>query len=435
MVGSLAINALLARTLTVSEYAYVGVLIALSAVAMIFLQFGYQTAIVKTAGEASNSGDMTQLSNSLVAGTVATVLLGALSLVVLMPLRSAILPDVNGAAPSSIIVALTATFTTTLALNVLYAEAIRGLGRVGTAASLTGIGPHGGIVRAGLIIAMAAPLALVRRLDLETVLTLSSIASLAVCYWSASILRRVVPALASPTAAWRAFFRDAPLNLEMMIGQSLQLFSTQYGTLIIGGALLSGEPLALLVAAQQLCNILSAPVTLFNSASPNFIIHAFHNGRYEELEKIMRLGTTAALIFVIGFSTLVLFLGPLVFVILFGYKYAEASHYFIVLIPGLIAFAIGGAAGRALILLGHQRLFMFCSILIAAIVVPANIWASKTYGAMGLAVTSSVVLILQNVVLVILARKFVGVWSHAYLSPREYLILFARFRTQLRRRS
>lgn len=434
MVGSLAINALLARTLTVSEYAYVGVLIALSAVAMVFLQFGYQTAIVKTAGEASHSGDMTQLSNNLGAGTLVTVLLGLVTLVPLMVRRAAILPDVNGAPPSDTVVLLTMAFTTTLALNVFYAEAIRGLGRVGTASSLTGMGQHGGIARASFILAMAAPLAFFHVLNLETTLALSSLASIAVCGWSLGILRRVAPVLASPAATWRAFARDVQLNVQMMLGQILQLFASQHATLVIGGILLSGKPLALLVAAQQLRNILTAPMTLFNGASPKLLIHAFQNGDYEELQKLMRLGTSMALVFVLGASAVLLAGGSQLFTFLFGAKYGEAAPYFAVLVPGLVAFAMGGTAGRALILLGHQRLFMYYSIFIAAVTVPSSVWATQTYGAMGLASMTSAVLIVQNVILVLIARKVIGVWSHAYLSPGQYLALFAQVRRRLRRR-
>ena len=206
-------------------------------------------------------------------------------------------------------------------------------------------------------------------------------------------------------------------------------------TLVIGGALLSGKPLAMLVAAQQLRNILTAPMTLFNGASPKLLIHAYRNGDKDELERLMRLGTSMAFVFVLCTSAVLLAGGSRLFVILFGNKYAEAAPYFAILVPGLAAFAMGGTAGRALILLGHQRAFMYYSIFIAAVTVPSNVWATQTFGAYGLAVATAIVLIFQNVVLVLMVRRLVGVWSHAYLSPRAYLTLGGSIKRHLLRKT
>lgn len=423
MVGSLAINAVLARSLTVSEYAYLGVLIALSAVLMVFLQFGYQTSIVKIAGEASHSRETSDLTASLSAGTAVTILLSAITLVPLLYLRQFVLPEINGQPPSTPIVFMTMLFTATLALNVFYAEAIRGLGMVGTASSLTGMGQHGGVARAGLVLVLCAPLALLGSLTLERTLALSCLASVLVSVWSVAVLHRHAPAFASPSVMWRSFSGHAALNTQMMFGQLLQLFASQHATLVIGGALLSGRPLAMLVAAQQLRNILTAPMTLFNGASPKLLIHAYRNGDKRELERLMRLGTSMAFVFVICSSAVMLAGGSRLFVVLFGSKYAGAAPFFAILVPGLAAFAMGGTAGRALILLGHQRAFLYYSILVAAITVPSNVWATQAFGAYGLAIATTIVLIFQNLILVLMVRRLLGVWSHAYLSPREYLAL------------
>jgi O-antigen/teichoic acid export membrane protein len=193
--------------------------------------------------------------------------------------------------------------------------------------------------------------------------------------------------------------------------------------LIVGGTILSGPPLALLVAAQQVRNILTAPLTLFNGAAPKLMIHAYRDGDSEELQSIVRLGSSFATVIVICLAPPFLLVGNFIFTLLFGQLYADSAYYFALLIPGLLAFAVGGSGGRMMVLLGRQKEFMVYSACIAGLSIPMLAWSASNYGASGISIATSVLLVLQNAILVLLVRRYFGIWSHAYLAPQRYFEL------------
>lgn len=419
--ASLGINAIFARSLTHSEFAYFGVLISFSAAFAVFLQFGYQTNITKLAGEASHASDHSALAAGIWGGTAIIFLLSVAAYPPLLEFHDRLFPKIDDTPASAELVALTLGYCTALSLAILYSEAIRGLGMVGMASSLTGMGQHGGIVRSALLLLATIPLALIHILALETALIAGIAASFVAAGWSLALLARCGALRSTPGETLREFRGNMSRNIQMMSGQLLQMGASQHATLIIAGAILSGFPLALLVAAQQLRNLLTAPMTLFNGASPKLLIHAFRSGNLKELEQLSRLGTSSAVAIIVVSAPILLLAGKPIFSLVFGSEYADASFLFALLYPGLLAFAMGGGAGRLLILLGYQRTFLVYSAVMAAFSIPMLAWSATEHGAVGISITTSILLIAQNVILVILARKRLGVWSHAYLSPRHYL--------------
>ena len=420
-IAALGVNALLARCLAQSEFAFYGVLIAFSAVFVVFLQFGFQTSITKIAATASHTGDLKPLAAGVWGGTCITLILGFASYFVLVALRDLIFPPVENEVVSSGTVALSATYCTSLALCILYAEAIRGLGYVGTASSLTGMGQHGGVVRTSILLLALLIFAGLYALNLAFALEIATFSSVITAAISLIILFRNHALKSDFATSVGDFFRNLAMNFEMMLGQLLQLGASQHATLIVGGAVLSGPPLALLVAAQQIRNLLTAPMTLFNGASPKLLIHAWRNGETDELEQLVRLGSSVSVSLVLMGTPAFLLLGEWIFATIFGPAFEGASWYFALLLPGLLAFAMGGSAGRVMILLGRERAFLVYSAIAAATALPLLIWSGSVFGATGLSIATSAVMIIQNAALILLVRKYFGIWAHAHLNPARYV--------------
>lgn len=434
MIVSLAIGAVTARALTTSEFAFFGVLISFSTVFVIFLQLGYQTGITKIAGEASHGGDRSAVGAAIWAGTAAILLLALLSLPLLANFAGEFLPRVNGAQPSNTVIGMVVIYCVALALCIMFAEAIRGLGHIGWAASLTGMGQNGGIVRGGIILAAAGVLALISSLDLVVMLIIASLASLVAAIISLMKIARSEDLAIRPAKIAREFKGHLGTNLRLMAGQLLQVLASQNAMLIVAGAILSGAPLAMVVAAQQVRNVLTSPMTLFNGAAPKLIIHAHRDGDKAELERLVRLGASLATIIVILVAPAFLLFGRLIFSLIFGTGFGDAAFYFSLLIPGLLAFAMGGSAGRLMVLCGRERAFMYYSLAMAAISIPALVWAASTHGAVGISIATSAILLVQNVILVVLVRRYFQIWPHAYLAPRHYVALGRSLSARLRRR-
>lgn len=431
MLVALSLNAILARTLTPSEFAFLGVLISIAAIAIVWLQFGYQVSIVRIASEASYSGDMSRLQNSLLAGTLIIFITAVFTLVPMTLLGAQFLPQINSSHPTLVTLFCSALFILTLALNVFYAEALRGIGLVGSASTLTGLGQHGGVARGALLLIFSVVLIYTNAVKIQWVLIGGSIASLLVSLYMATILWGHFPSYASLTAALSSLRQDMRLNLHTMGGQLLQLLASQHSMMVIAGALLTGTPLAWLVAAQQLRNILTAPVTIFNGASPKLLISAHRRGDKRELQDLLRLGSSAAFLFISLTSVAFILFGKEIFTALFGDQYSEASYYFLILIPGLLFFSFGGTAARALMLLGYERQFMLFSMASATITISTNVWAASAYGAAGLAAAASAAMAVQNLVLVVVAKHYLSVNCTPYLLPTRYLTLAKHLRRKI----
>jgi O-antigen/teichoic acid export membrane protein len=81
--------------------------------------------------------------------------------------------------------------------------------------------------------------------------------------------------------------------------------------------------------------------------------------------------------------------------------------------------AVGtGSCGAALMMTGHQRDMMNLSIFAGVLSVVAEILLAPHFGIVGVAVATAIAQTLQNVLMLIFARKRLGIWTHAELSLR-----------------
>jgi hypothetical protein len=62
---------------------------------------------------------------------------------------------------------------------------------------------------------------------------------------------------------------------------------------------------------------------------------------------------------------------------------------------------------------------MYITLLSAIVSVGGAILVAPGFGAPGVALTTSGAAVLQNLLQLIFARRFVGVWTNAYFSPRR----------------
>ncbi len=431
MVAALSINAVIARYLPSTEYAYVGVLIAVSSIVVVLLQLGYQTSIVRVAGAAIYENDWSRLSAGLLAGTLAIFA----TTVITAPLLYIAVPHVfpvpsNGAFDAELI-SLSIAQIALVALNIFYAEALRGAGMVASATTLSGSGQHGGVARGILVLAIAVPVALTGLLSLHVVLLIGIGASCVTALISLRMLARQCLIRPRLRSAWQQFRADFPQNMTIVSGEVLLLIGGLHLATMIGSTVLAGETVALFVAAMQMSNVVGAPLLLFNGSSPKLLILAHRKGDKTELEALLRLGASMALVFTSGACLVLLVFGEFFFGLIFGERYAASATIFGLFIPGLLFSAFGGSAARLLLLVGFERQYLFFSVASAILVPLTFLVAVEHFDVLGLAASISIVLVIQNLFLLVLAREHVGVWACAYLKPADYVRIFYEARDGL----
>jgi O-antigen/teichoic acid export membrane protein len=89
-----------------------------------------------------------------------------------------------------------------------------------------------------------------------------------------------------------------------------------------------------------------------------------------------------------------------------------------VLAAGDLAFVLTGSCGLALWMTGHQRSTAVVATVFAVATLGTAVVMAQGFGMLGLAVTMAVGIVGQNIVLLLLARRRLGIWTHSYLRPR-----------------
>ena len=246
------IEALMVRALAPADYATWGVSLSLSLIAIVLIQYGYQTSAIKIFAR-HKSGDAAGFHTTLAAAAVIWFLSSLLFLTVFAFFFGIFFP---GTADRTLFWAI-AIMTIARGINTALAEGMRGIGHIATAAGLSGLGQHGGLVRALGLGAVLVTLHFFGRLDLVSALWAATAVSLAGCGWILILALRQIddndPVCVTGVRA--AILRDFALNSRLMTAQLLQLGSSRFAANVIGGALALGPTLSPLLLAQQIATV------------------------------------------------------------------------------------------------------------------------------------------------------------------------------------
>lgn len=208
-------------------------------------------------------------------------------------------------------------------------------------------------------------------------------------------------------------------SLPMMLTAVMAYTVSYKFELWIIGVMGEPEDLALYGAAIRLMLLITAPLMVVNSVVPPIVAELHSKENLPRLEAVLR--GTATLAGVPATMVLVVFalVGGTVLSAVFGPFYAGAWQYLVVIGLGQVSNVVAGSCGIALMMTGHEVLRMKVLLVTSGIGIVAGIWAMSVFGVLGLAVASAAKYTLQNAVLVLLARRELGVWTHASLSPAQ----------------
>ncbi|WOF72454.1 hypothetical protein QMT40_000068 [Parvibaculaceae bacterium PLY_AMNH_Bact1] len=412
------------RNLDQETYGFFGVLMSLMVILVVPATAGYQISIVRLAGQASSNKNIDRFSDDLWAAFLTTLAAGIFVSCLFYWSSGYFLPSLDGEMVNAQVVWLAVLLLLLMSLNVLFSEALRGLGWIGWAASLTGLGQHGGAVRVTIMLLASLLVVSVDHFTLVSLLQIAVFGSFVVTSVAVLALANKMSLTIRVEGIISSLKKNVGTNMQLMSGQLLQLLSGQYAAIVIGGIFFGGTSLALLFAAQQLRVLLSAPITLINGAIPALLIDAHIRGNHAELTHLLRLSGSMATAVSLAALLMVAIGGSSLFSAIFGPSYGDAFLFFLAFAPGLLFNAFCGSAAKALTLLGHERIFLIVTALTSIIAVPAFYLTAQVMGPIGLAVALSIILVFQNLAFLILLHEKIGVWSHAYLHPAQYLESF-----------
>lgn len=423
---ALLVSMWLARLLSREEFAFYGVLAAFSMLFAMFAQAGFQTGVVRMLAEAEASEDRKAQPSIIYASVLTTLLCSALLGAVFYFVGRGILPRLPGETDWLFLIA--AVFLVARSLNTVAAEALRGIGRVGMSANFSAQGTQGGIIRCifmlgGLFLATSTGL-----VTLETAIWIS-IAASAICAVLALIVLLAHTGFRSNTrevlATANARRGD---NFNMMISEALLYWTSASAALVIGGVFLEAAVMAGMVAAFQLRNIITSPLTMIAGAVPNILIRLHKEGHKEELETLLRSTASAAFVASLGACLVLTAIGPWGFRMLFGPEYGDAYLHFVIMAVGIVFFIYCGLSGQAMLLMGDTTVHRQVMMKVLFITMPAYVILVLVAGPYGLSIGLAFSLILQKVLMIRAVRDNLGLDTRAYLDPRQYAKAPAMFR-------
>jgi O-antigen/teichoic acid export membrane protein len=164
--------------------------------------------------------------------------------------------------------------------------------------------------------------------------------------------------------------------------------------------------------ASRLTRLLAEPQLLARSVIAPRIAQLHGQSRPRELEQLVRgSATVAGTLALAAFAVYALFGEPLLGG-LYGSVYRTAWPMLLLLAFGQVVSACAGLSATTLMMTGHQRSVMLVSLTTSLVTATASFGMASLFGGVGLAAAVGGGVVLQNVAMLLMARRALGVWTH-----------------------
>ena len=325
---------------------------------------------------------------------------------------------------SPLLVAVTGLTAGWMAISVMQeimAETFRGFHDIRMATLLGGLatgGKSGGLIMRVMLLAYLVLLwSTSGETDLRTVMLASIGSGAASALLAVLLLYRRVASLdeqgaENPISA-KDTLRDAFPTLIISLTSFVLLTTSD---LWILGAFRSEGEVAVYGAAARLVALIGMPLLIANLVLPPIIAEMYARGKTTELERTLRSYSTMcgvpSLLLLIAF----MLLGGPILGLVYGSDYQSGTMVLVLLSVGKLAAVWSGSCGAVLQFTGHQRSLLRVNLLISPLFVIGALLVVREYGPIGVASMSAAGLVLQNVVMVMVAKRKTGIWTHVSLS-------------------
>jgi O-antigen/teichoic acid export membrane protein len=181
----------------------------------------------------------------------------------------------------------------------------------------------------------------------------------------------------------------------------------------------SDTSVAVYANASRLVTFVVMPLLVVNLVMPPIVAEMYAQGRIARLERTLRAFSTLAgvpaLLVLVGFMLLG---GPILGLLYNQDIYSSNTAWLVLLIlsAAKLVAVWSGSCGLVLQFTGHQGSMLRVSLLTSPLFFILAIPAAMRYGPIGVAAAAALVTSLQNVIMVLLARRKTGMWTHVSFS-------------------
>lgn len=144
----------------------------------------------------------------------------------------------------------------------------------------------------------------------------------------------------------------------------------------------------------------------------------------DRLRRVVGLISAPTIVVSVGLAAL----SKPILLLLAGPQYESAWPLLAVLTVAQCAFVITGPCGLALLMTGHQNASLVLATSAAVASVGADIWAAPRYGPLGVAIATSAVLVADNLITVVVAKRLTGILTIARFRWSDFQSLVGQLR-------
>jgi O-antigen/teichoic acid export membrane protein len=177
------------------------------------------------------------------------------------------------------------------------------------------------------------------------------------------------------------------------------------------------DQVALYGAASRLVTLIAMPLLMTNLVLPPIIAEMYAQGRTGQLERTLRSFSTLSGIPSLLFLVVFMVLGGPIMGLVFGSDYSSAALILVLLSAGKLAAVWAGSCGAVLQFTGNQGSMLRINLLTSPLFIVGALLVVQDYGPIGVASMTAAITVVQNVALVLVARRKTGMWTHVSLSP------------------
>ena len=327
---------------------------------------------------------------------------------------------------SPLLVGLTGLIAIWIAIAILQeitAETFRGFHDIRWATLLGGLatgGKSGGLIMRLVLFGILTLLVVKGAgVDLRTVTLISIGAGSVSVLLSCWLLYGKVSSLGSRATEEPVSTREVLDDALPFLAIAMTAFVLQAADIWILGALASETAVAVYANASKLVTFVVMPLLVVNLVMPPIVAEMYAQGRTARLERTLRAFSTMSgvpsLLVLVGF----MLLGRPILSLVYNQDIYHSNTAWLVLLilsAAKLVAVWSGSCGLVLQFTGHQASMLRVSLLTSPLFFVLAIFATMRYGPIGVAAAAALITSLQNVIMVLLAKRKTGMWTHVSFS-------------------
>jgi O-antigen/teichoic acid export membrane protein len=422
-------NGLLARLLSPQELGAYFLALSIVSLGAVVGSMGLPKTIVGLVAE--NMGlDRSGRTRRAIRTVLGLGILGTLGISLAYLLAGDLVSELFQPQYSSLLVGVTGLMAGWIAIAVVQeitAETFRGFHDIRLATLLGGLatgGKSGGVIMRVLLLSILA-LLLVRSTEtsLATVLLVSIGSGSASAVLSIWLLHGKVSSLGSSEGSQE---EEEPVSAKEVLDDAIPFLAIALTSFVllsadiwILGALGSGTDVAVYGSASKLVTFVAMPLLIVNLVLPPIVSEMYAQGRTGRLERTLRtFSTLAGVPSLLVLMVFMLLGGPILGLVYSKPVYHGDTAVLVLLILGAAKLVAvwSGSCGLVLQFTGHQTSMLRVSLLTSPLFFVVAILATQRYGSVGVACAAALTTTLQNVIMVLLAKRKTGMWTHVMFS-------------------